>query len=410
MSLFRRTNGGRRIGAVVEVGSGSVVTALAVSDPHEAHPDIVWARREFANLSHDVDAEHSIKSMLATIMDSVMLLESEGRQALETSYPGAKIDTFQVSISAPWAYTVSKVITYEREEAFTVTNDLIESLIKKANEQTLEILHQNEFNQSAGLNIMTRATTDITANGYQTSNPIGQKVISLALTQVSAIGQGLITGAVEDLRHKLFPRATLERYSAMLVFYSLMRELYPTTTECCLVDLTYEATEIAIIRDGVLQYSTHTAIGLNTLARNLAIRLDRPQADADSLLKRIYNEDSLDTVSETERTAITNLLTEYQNALESLFHETGDSLSIPKVIFLHSSFVHERYFDNIIADAAKTATSSSHTVHTLTHDLMLGKYQGDSKIKILQKNLDTATLMACQFFHKQGSDQDFTQM
>jgi len=410
MSLFSRHHSEQRIGAIVEVGSGSVVTAIAVSTPDQSHPEIVWARREFANLSHEIDAEHSIKSMLATIMDSVMLLESEGRRALEAAYHGARIDTFQVSISAPWSYTVSKVISYDRDEPFTITNDLIESLITKANEQTLTLLAQNEFNQSAGLNIMTRATTAVMANGYPTADPTGQKAVSLALTQVSAIGQGLITSAVDDLRVKLFPRATLERYSTMLVFYSLMREMYPTTTECCLVDLTYEATEIAIIRDGVLQYSTHTAIGLNTLVRNLALRLDRPQADAESLLKRIYNEDSLDSLSEQERTAVTNLFGEYQNALESLFHETGDSLSIPKVIFLHSSFVHERYYDNIVADAAKAATGSSHTVHTLTHDLMLEKYTGESKIKILQKNHDTATLMACQFFHKQGSDQDFTQM
>lgn len=410
MKLFSQQRNRRRIGATIEIGSGSVVAAVIVSEAHLPHPHIVWSKREFAILSAEHDFARSIKSMLTALMNSIMTLDSEGRAALEAAYPGTTMETLQVSISAPWAYTISKVIEYEADKPFIITESIIENLTAKANERTMEVLRESEKVNNSGLSIMTRATTDITGNGYHTMSPIGQSVSVVTLTQVSAIAQSLIISAVDDLKERVFPRATLERYSAMLVFHSTIRELYPEMTEYCLVDLTYEATELAIIRDGVLQYSTHTHVGINTLVRNVALRLNTPEGDAEALLKRIYNTDSMTGTSEKERAVIETVLSEYQSALEELFHETGDSLAIPKVLFLHGNYLHERFFDNYLTSAAKAATGSSHTVHTLAHDLMLTHYTGDSKVQLIKNNIDTGVLMAAQFFHKQANASNFTQV
>jgi hypothetical protein len=409
MKLFRNQSGKQRVGATIEIGSGSIAVAVIVSDPHVPHPEIVWAKREFAVLSAEYDFARSIKSMLTTLMNTMMALDSEGRSALQAAYGNAGIDTLQVSISAPWAYTISKIVEYESEAPFVITDSLIATLVEKANEETLAVLRESEKENNSGLTIMTRATTDITGNGYHTLTPVGQTASTITLTQVSAVAQNLMTAAVDDLRGRMFPRAALERYSTMLLFHSTIRGMYPEMTEYCLVDLTYEATELAIIRDGVLQYTTHTHVGINTLVRNLALRLDTPEADAASVLKRAYDADTLDTLSAKERTTVEALLGEYQAALEELFHETGDSLSIPKVLFLHSSYQHERFFDDYISAAAKAATSSSHTVHTLSHELMLTRYTGNSKVDLIKRNIDTGVLMAAQFFHKQVDRDDFTQ-
>lgn len=410
MTLFSKSGGATRVGAIIEIGSGSVLTAVVVSETGKKQPTIVWAKREFASIGSDYDFARSIKSMLTALMNSMIALDSEGRAALRESFPRLNIETLQVSITAPWSYTISKVIEYENEAPFTITSALIDNLTEKANQKTMEALSESEKEHGSGLTIMTRATTDVTANGYRTMNPIGQTASVVALTQVSAIAQNLMTSAIEDLRQRMFTRTKLERYSAMLVFHSTIKDLYPDMTEYCLVDLTYEATELAIVRDGVLQYTTYTPIGINTLVRNLATRLDIPQGDAETLLKRAYDADSLDSVTAGQKDAINLLMKEYQDALEALFHETGDSLAIPKILFLHSSYLHERFFDNYIAAAAKAATSSAHTVHTLSHDLMLTQFTGEQKIDLLKRGIDTGVLMSGQFFHKQGSAARFTQV
>ncbi len=410
MGLFSNKNTNTRYGAIVEIGSGSILTAIVASNPTEQHPDIIWSRREFAILSIEQDFNRSLKSLMTTLMNSVMILDAEGRTALQNHAPHAVIDTMQVSISAPWSYTISKIIEYTQDAPFTITESLIESLIKKANERTLEVLKESEKSTSATLAIMTRATTDITANGYHTSNPINQSAKSVTLTQVSAIAETLITSIVTELKEKVFASSVLERYSTMLVYHCIVRELYASMTEYCLVDITYEATEIAIVRDGVLQYSTHTSIGINTLVRNLAIRLDVPEADANSMLKSIFQADSLAGQSEKITKAVTTLFAEYQQALETLFQETGDSLTIPKVLFLHSSIVHERYFDDYVIAAAKKATNSSHTVHTISNDILTHLYPVEARRMIEDSGIDSGVLMTAQFFHKQHHCSDFTQV
>ncbi len=411
MKIFGSKKANTRYGAIIEIGSGSVITAIVISNDEKNHPDIIWSEREYATITLDQDTDRSLKSMLTTLMNSVMNLDQAGRAALKATYPHAEIEYLQISISAPWAYTISKIIRYEHDEPFTVTEDLIHGLTVTADQKTTDVLTESEKTHDSGITIMTRATTDITANDYRTMTPINQKACSVSLTQVSAVGQNLITGAISDLKDKLFPKVKTERYSTMLIFHCIIRDLYPTMTEYCLIDLTYEATEIAIIRDGVLQYSTHTPIGLNTLVRNLAARLKVPEGDARTMLKQIYQTDNGGTdLTDKQKVVFDELMTEYRGNLEALFHETGDSLSIPKVMFLHGNYQHENFFDDHMLAAARAATGSTHTIHTVSHDLLTSMYDETERKEILIGSTDSAILMSAQFFHKQHHCNDFVQL
>jgi cell division ATPase FtsA len=409
MSLFSGSVRTKRFGALIEIGSGSVITSIVCSDPAATHPEIVWARREFASLPIQGDFTQNQKNVLAALVNCVMLLDSEGRSALHERYGSVAIDTVQVSISAPWSHTISKVITYTQNDTFSITTDLIDDLIKQANEQTVAAIETALRDQTHQLTIMTRATTDITANGYQTFSPIGQTASRLTLTQVSAVADTLMTDAVADLTEHLFAKAQVERYSTTLMYHCIARELYGTMTEYCLVDITYEATELAIVRDGVLQYATFTLVGINTMVRNIAHKLGIPEADADSMLKAVFLRDSTDTLPPAAAETIALVLAEYEQALTLLFTETGDSLTIPKVLFLHSNYHQERYLDDVISAAAKKVTCSTHTVHTLTTEIY-AKLYSEEATNVAEIKYDTSVIMAAQFFHKQHHCNDFTQV
>lgn len=409
MSFFSRTNRQHlRYGAVIEIGSGSVITAIVASNNTATHPDIIWSKREFALIGTHHTPDQAVKEMLTTLMNAMMNLDSEGRATLYQTNPTAHIDTVQVSVAAPWAYTISKIVRYEHDEPFVISENLIESLTHTANERTLAVITESREEGHGAIAVMTRATTDITANDYRTMRPIGKTARTLSLTQVSAVGQQLIVAAISDLKDKLFADATLERYSSMLIFHSIIRELYGSITEFCLVEMTYEATELAIIRDGVLHYSTHTPIGINTLIRNIAITLDIPDPEARTLMRHV-SESGLTDLTAREQEAITAIFAEYQSALESLFHETGDSLAIPKILFLHGNMQFEQLFDDYMIAAARAATSSSHTVHCLSAEILASQY-GTDRSTIAAAGHDTAILMAAQFFHKHHHRASFIQV
>lgn len=401
--LFRKKEG-TQYGALIEVGSASVSVGIVESNPKLTHPNIIWSKREFAYINKDYDMEQSQKSLLTTLMNSFMTLDSAGRSALLEHNSSARLSKLQVSISAPWAHTISKVVEYEKEKEFEITADMINSLALNASERTLASLQDSINNSNNKLSIITKAITDVSGNGYQTTNPVGQIVNSLSITQVSALAETSITAGLKDLSTKLFPDISCEMFSTMIIFHTITKDLYPTMSEYCLVNLTYEATEIAIVRADVLQYTTHCGIGVNTLIRNLSIRLKTTEADAATII----NNTNYESTTKTEREAVSRLLSEYQTALEDLFLETGDSLVIPKVVFLHAAYQQEQFFYNTIITAARKATNSSHTIHTISSDLLSTFYKADEKQSILTQGSDTAILLAAQFFHKQAllNDQD----
>lgn len=410
MALFNSAENPVRYGVILEIASGSVLAAIVRSERDTPHPDIIWSMREYAKRTTEQDLSISAKGVLTALINVTLATESAGRAALKTYDKTASLKYVQVSITAPWSYTISKVINYTETGTFTITTALITSLMEAAQKKIVEELKENEVASDLGLVIMTRATTDIQANEYRTLDPVGQKAETLTLTQVSGVAQTYITDAINEIHKKVLPHTAIERYSFMLLFHCVIRELHHNTTEYCLVDITDEATEIGIVRDGILRYCTHTPLGISSIARELATVLSLPIDEAHAFLREPYYSHALGEMKAENRAKVEAILTEYQSAVTDLFHETGDTLSIPKVLFLHGGFQTETFFTEQIALAARAATNSTHNIHPVSTELLTEHYTAEQKQAIMEGNPDTAILVAAAFFHKQHHCNDFIQV
>ncbi len=410
MSLFSSSDSSIRYGAVIEIGSGSVLASVVKSDKTKKTPEIIWSKREYAVRRSESDTTINAKAVITALMNAVLLLESEGKALLAQTNPGSKISLLQVSMTAPWSYTITKVIGYQKDEPFEITSSLITSLISSAQKKITEELKENELASDLGLAIMTRATTDIQANDYKIEDPTGKSATTLTLTQVSAVAQTYLTDAIADIKHKVFKHTDLERYSFMLMFHCIIRELYNQLSEYCLVDITDEATEIGVVRGGILRYCTHTPIGTSTLARTLVTILNIPLEEAHAFLKEPYHTRAMETMSEAKLAEVAVVFDEYQKNLAKLFTETGDTLSIPKILFMHADHQTEDFFSRQLEEAAKRATNSTHSVHGVSSELLTKNYTPEQKKALLTVSTDTAMVVAAQFFHKQHHCNDFIQV
>lgn len=410
MGLFSRSNSGVRYGAVIDVGSGSVLVSIVRSDEAKAHPEVIWSKREFVLLKESVTLEQSARNILTTLVNSILTLGNEGLKALFAAAPRAEVTHLQMSICAPWSYTISKTVSFTDDEPFTITRSLIADLTEAAKKKTVEELKENEITELLGLRIIARTTTDIIANGYRSESPFGQEVQQLSLAHVSAVAQQDLIETLEETKTKILPKARVEKYSFMLVYFCVMRELYPSATEFCLVDVTYEATEVCIVRDGILRFSTHVPYGTYSIARELAAALGTPRADAFSLIKSAGEEESLARLPEKQRAAYDAVMSRYEAAVAELFTQTGDALSIPKTIFLHGGLSMEMFFKKHVSAAAQTATKGSHIVHEVTSELLTKHYAPDERKRLTSGADDTALLISAQFFHKQHHCERFEQL
>lgn len=399
-----------RYGVVVDIGSGSVLASIIESEPDKSYPKVLWFKRDYTPLRQVDSLNRTIKSIMTTLISVMMSLDSEGRRILNEQRPKAKITHLQFSIAAPWSYTVAKTISYTNNEEFLVTEELLSELLRMAEQKVLEELEENEKIHNLDLSIISRTTADIIANGYSINLTGKQKARSLKIIELNAITNEGIVKEIKEVQEKMFPRSLVTQYSFMMPFFYTIMDLYNNTIECCLIDVTYEATEIGVVRDGVLQYCSHIPFGSISLAREIAKILSVPLEEALNYLELEDLSVVLGKCSVQQKSDIEKVFSSYREQLVGLFHETGDKLSIPKSLFLHTSLDLANFFKKQIIESANIATKSSHVVYNVTSDLLTKHYTKDEQSLMKNSKQDTAMLISAQFFHTRSYERQFEQL
>ncbi len=402
MSLFSLAKSSERIGVIIDVGSGSVLVAIVVSNSSKKKPVVVWSHREQAPLRTIDSMDQSAKSVMTSLINALLRFDGDGRRALRDYNKHTNVDEVQCCICAPWAYTVTKTITYTQDKPFEITKALLESLVESAEKSTRTELADNEAVSELGLTIVTRSTLDTLANGYRVKNPTQREATELSVSHVSVVTQEYLVEHLNDLRHKIFSDKPLHKLSYMLALYSVADELFGDGGDFSLIDVTYEATEIGVVRDGILTYSTHIPFGSFSLAREISHITSLPLLQSFQSLHEENPLSFMETLPQSQKNEIEIVFEAYTNRLVSLFAETGDELSIPKKIYLHSDKETESLFSSLITKAAAASIRSAPNLKPLS-SLLTDLVEVENR----ENNTDTAMLVAAKFFHTQNIKRRF---
>lgn len=398
MGLFSKQRG-CQYGAIVDIGSGSVLVAIVESSPHQDTPRIIWSKRDYTVLRQIDSLGRSEKNVIAVLANAMMELSSAGMKTLWSEARQKRLSTIQVTIVAPWSYTVTKTVSYKSEKEFTLSKEFVAELLEISHQKVEEEVKENEKIHKFGLELIARMTAGLVVNGYNIRLTGKQNTKEVKLYELSAVAHERVVEAVTELSGKLFTRSDLKLYSFMLVFYTAMKDLQPDADEFCLVDITYEATEIGIVRNGILQYCSHIPYGAFSLAREFSEILKIPLEEAFGLLSEGNLTSVLERYSDKQNREVIELLEAYQMRLADLFKETGDKLSIPKQVFLHGNIKNAVFFSDQVRKATSKATGTSHLVKNITCDL-LGRFASNNdKAEAEKVNQDTAMLLSAYFFH-----------
>lgn len=388
-----------RYGVIIDVGSGSVLMAIIKSDPAKAHPEIIWAKREYAPLRNSASLTDSAKNVMTSLVNVILAFESEGRKALEEVSGYKKLTEIQVTIAAPWSYTVTKNISYSHSEAFSLSAELIAELLRTSSQQVEKDIVENEQANKLGLSVVARSTIGLLANGYAILNTNNQTAKTLRVVEATAVAQDYMIKALNEACNKVLPGSILRLNSFILIYFFIVKSLYHETQEFCLVDITYEATELGVVRDGVLNYTTHTPFGSFSLARELAAILNVPLGEAFGYLQTADPLNLLSGKPAETLAEVKTLFTAYQKRLVDLFKETGDALSIPKKVYLHGDLQTEDFFSKQINEAAQIATNTSHAIYPVSKELLTKNYPAEMSKDLINGTMDSALLISAQFFH-----------
>ncbi len=403
MSLFSFSKSAERIGAIIDIGSGSVLVAVVASKDGAPSPTIIWSHREHAPLRNIDSFDQSAKAVMTALVNALLKFDVEGRRALCAYNKRSRVDQIQCSIAAPWSYTVTKSINYKQKEAFEINDSLIEELVRTATQKIEAELNENESASQLGLSIIARTTMDLLANGYRVKQPKGEKTNELRISHASVVTQQYLIDHIEDLQQKLFPSIEMHKLSYVLILHCVTQDIFKNAFDSCLVNITYEATEIGIVRDGTLQYATHTPFGSFSLAREIADITSVPLLEAFQYLHGDTPYAFMDSLPAGQKSEVEQVIEAYTARIADLFHETGDDLSIPKQIFLHADLKSEPFFKDIIEKAAKRRLKSEPNIRLITPQLV----QSLGVENDYAQKEDTAMLVSIQFFHKRNHCSNF---
>lgn len=374
---------------LIDIGSGSVGLAICHSGSKQK-PNVVWSHREHIPLRHIDSLSQSSKAIVTTLMNSVMLFEQHGRTALAEYQSDATITTVQATVAAPWSYTTTRSISFSQEEPFEITTSLVNDLALAAGQQTIDEFNQEHSLESLGVTETGRCVLDTYANGYRLSSLNKQRANEITLTHATSLIRNEIVDAVTEMTQKLFTQTELRITSFMLANYFTTRHLKPHVYDMCLVDITDEATEIGIVRDGALLYSTHSPYGRSSLAREIATVTNVPLHEAFSSFPA---KDSIETNPDLQQ-----IFTTYTAKIQDLFTQTGDRLTIPRNLYIQVSAGLEQTMPPIIQEAAEAVTKSNVQVTLTNKALEQPKKLGEG---------DIALLIAASFFHTNSKRDHF---
>lgn len=376
-------------GVIIDVGSGSVGAAIIISNAVKQKPDIIWSHREHVLIKDIASTDVSMKEITTSIINIFLQLGSDGSKKLHAVAPDLAITSIQVTISAPWTYTVTKRVNFNDEHPFEVDTELIEELSKAAENQAFSAVLESEVFQKSQLEIIDNKTIGITVNGYSVPETASIKTREISLAHITAIAHKKIITVLEESRTKMFPKSNLVTHSFMYAYYDVLKNLNPDTAEACIIDVTSEATEIGIIREGILTHVTHIAYGTFSIAREIALLCKIPKDEAYTYIKggTSFVETKL---SASKKAELDIIIEGYEDRVTELLKTTGDTLSIPKTVFLHTDAATEPFFVHHIEKAARKATAMNHTIHPITSLLFEEPPEGD-----------TALLLSAHLFHKE---------
>ncbi len=397
--FFRENKNKITVGAIIEVGSGSVAVGIVKSSSTQKNPEIIWGYRELASSRYSLDGFGAAKDILKTIERAVTELGTTGVKSLKEHKSSLRINEVQVSIAAPWSYTATSTVNYRKDKEFKVTKSIIEKITTEAAHKiNSEVTAQEEI-LKLGLEIISQNYHSTLLNGYQTIDPVNQVTNLITLNQITSISQKKLVDTLDNELGKILPKVPTQHFSFMYLFFEVIKYSLTHYNEYCLVDITDNATEIGVVRNGILQYCTHTPVGKNSLIYLLSERLKIPFEEAASYVRSTKEANLWEQLSTSQRETVEDILSEYQNELAKLFHETGDGLTIPRLFFIHSDKNTELFFNEQIVLAANQTTKTKHQSRSVSTELLSHGNQNEEGGVNLPVSPDTASLIAALFFH-----------
>lgn len=338
--------------AIFKIGSGSVSVAL-VHFQKTVHPIILYTAQIPISFQKIQDEKQLTKAMLSTLLDITLKLQTEGFPLLLSNTKQGQerhIDNVLIAFAAPWYSMHTKAIVLERKKPFTVTKELLQDVIE---EEELQFMKQETKEETAikhkdKSKLIERYTIQIELNGYTSTHPYGKSVKKVKIDAVLSAVPLQVYAKTTEIVDQLLNGKLGYYHTSMLTLFLTIRDMYHDVETFLLLDISAEATDIALIHKGSLRKKASFNQGKHFFIRKVASKMNTSPEEAQSALKTYFEEKS----SPDQKVKIQTFLAEAAYTWSAAFRETlsefAQEATLPQIIFLATDSNYVQWFKKIL--------------------------------------------------------------
>lgn len=338
MVFFGRRSQRKNISLIFDIDSSSVGGAIVRYRDNDL-PEILFSTRKNIDLRHDFDFERFFGSMLqslevvavdvlSSLADSVENVVSSmgdsGRRVLgRRLHP--KIRNVYCVLSLPWYRSVVEGVNLQFEKEQMVTAETVMRVIQQVGEEM-----KAGFVTPEGIGILEEKVLEYKLNGYKLDKPVYAQARSLGLKlYLSAVSKSTLRSIRTPIRKAVSFRK-INTASFLLVFFSVLRDMYPDRNTFMTFDIRGEVSEFSIVEDDILLHSISVPRGKSSLIREIAKTLNLELFDAAAKLS-LYMADKLD---ESMRARIEMIVENEVLLIKNFILDKLPNSYVPKLAFI----------------------------------------------------------------------------
>jgi hypothetical protein len=338
MSIFSGAKNKEELILVFHIGSSAVGGAL-FSTQASGIPKVIFLVTEPIQIEETLNLDRFL-SLTIKSLESVVKKIYEARK-------GAPARIFCV-LASPWHTSQTRIISLKKDTSFIFTTKLADELIQKE----IKIFEAEHLAQYSSTENKVRAielkNIKTLLNGYETVNPVNQKIIELEMIIFISISGEQFLKKIEDTIAQSFHFEQIKFSSSAMASFAVVRDLHPSKDNFLLVEISGEVTDISMIKKDTLRESISFPLGRNFLIRGVALGTQSTIDEASSMISLFKNGHAEESTGKLLAPILEKLGGEWLKKFqESLANFTKD-ISIPATIYLSTDKENVDFFSSTI--------------------------------------------------------------
>ena len=321
--------------AIFDIGSGSVGASLVEFDPEGDHPTILWNARSHMSFQEIPHFEQLTKSMLSTLLDSVLELQTEGFQRLKESSQKNVIDDMLFVFSSPWHAMQTKMITLKKEEPFRITRSFLDSLLDKEEKKFTAVAAGSTGDKAkAGPQLMEKQIIQTVLNCYTTAHPYHKMVRHAKIDIILSAVPKDIYEKISEITTQMLNGESGVFHSFTLVSFSVVRDIFHNKEDFLLLDISAEITDVALVGGGALLETASFPQGRRFLVREIASELNTIPEEAATLVRAYFDGHIGAEYYQKIKSSLEKCADSWVHSLDETLIQLSENISIPKTIYI----------------------------------------------------------------------------